>query len=209
MSGADVFDVKSIEYDEWFERNRAVYESELAAIKKMLPKGKGLEIGAGSGRFAAPLGIEYGIEPSKAMRMKATARGIKVIAAVAEALPFADAEFEFCLMVTTVCFLEDIDLSFSEAWRVIKSGGAFIVGFVDRDSPIGRKYLERKQSSAFYKDATFYTVSELIRHLSRAGFGGFKFCQTLFSPLDEIRHPEPIEEGHGRGSFVVIRAIKP
>lgn len=209
MPGIDVFDKRSNEYDEWFERNRAVYESELAAIKKMLSKGKGLEIGVGSGLFAAPLGIEYGVEPSKTMRMKAAARGIKVIKGVAESLPFTEAEFDFCLMVTTVCFLDDIDLAFSEAYRVIKSGGSFIIGFVDRESPIGRRYLEKKQDSAFYKDATFYSVNELVEHLGKAGFNSFSFCQTLFSQLDEIQCPEPIKEGFGEGSFVVIRARRP
>jgi hypothetical protein len=43
-------------YDDWFERHRAAYLSELLAIRALLPwEGRGLEIGVGTGRFAGPL----------------------------------------------------------------------------------------------------------------------------------------------------------
>ena len=76
-------------YEEWFVRNRFAYKSKLQAIRVMLPEGgTGIEIGVGTGRFAAPLGIKLGIEPSKAMRQIAQRkRAIEVICGVAEALP--------------------------------------------------------------------------------------------------------------------------
>lgn len=59
------------EYDEWFERYPFVYESELAALRQQmlsLPENLlGLEVGVGTGRYAAPLGIKEGIEPSEEM----------------------------------------------------------------------------------------------------------------------------------------------
>ena len=206
MPGTGVFDAHTDDYEAWFELNRFAYESELNAIRALLPSGKGLEIGVGSGRFAGPLGIRYGVDPSKSMRQKTAERGIKVIRGVAEALPFIDGEFDFCLMVTTVCFLDDMDLAFSEAFRVIKPGGSFLIGLVDRESPIGKTYLEKQSKSLFYKDATFYSVAELVEPLAGAGFSDFAFRQTLFRPLPEITGIEPVTEGHGQGSFVVIRA---
>jgi hypothetical protein len=102
-------------YDEWFERNRAVYESELRAVASLLPRhGVGIEIGVGTGRFAARLGIAVGVEPSAAMGAVARRRGIEVIQAVAECLPLADATFDVALMVTTLCFLDDA------RWRFAK-----------------------------------------------------------------------------------------
>jgi len=60
-----VFDHLALEYDDWFVRNESAYRSELAAIKAFMPKeGCGLEIGVGTGRFAASLGIEVGVEPA-------------------------------------------------------------------------------------------------------------------------------------------------
>jgi len=168
--------------------------------------GKGLEIGVGSGLFAAPLGIRIGVDPSIAMAERAKKRDITVIKGVAEALPFQDHEFDTALMVTTVCFLDDIDLAFQEAYRVLKPGGAFIIGFIDRNSPIGKAYEQRKNESLFYKNATLYTVDDLLVHLKQAGFSRFSFNQTLFGPVDEMHQPDPIKKGSGEGSFVVIKA---
>ena len=54
-------------YEAWFEHHRLAYESELEAIRMLLPQsGEGLEVGVGTGRFAAPLGIGVGVEPSQA-----------------------------------------------------------------------------------------------------------------------------------------------
>jgi len=109
-------------------------------------------------------------------------------------------------MVTTVCFLDDLEQAFQEAFRVLKPGGAFIIGFVDRNSPIGKSYEQKKSESLFYRDATFYTVDVLLAYLKQAGFSMFSFSQTLFSPPDEMHAPDPIKKGHGDGSFVVIKA---
>ena len=88
-------------YEDWFERNTFAYEAELHAVRVLFPKrGTGLEIGVGTGRFAAPLGIRIGIEPAKAMRKVAQERGLEVIDGVAEALPFQGEQFDFALMVT-------------------------------------------------------------------------------------------------------------
>ena len=208
MPGVNAFDKNVEQYEQWFIDNPLAYVSELHAVKDLLPEGEGMEVGIGTGRFAAPLGISKGIEPSKAMAELARKKGIKVVPGVAERLPFKDGEFDFCLMVTTVCFLDDMDLAFREAHRVLKPVGAFVIGFVDRDSPLGQEYLKRKDRSAFYKEATFYSVSEIVEHLERAGFGGFEFRQTLFHPLAELEEVEPVKEGHGEGSFVVVRGVK-
>jgi ubiquinone/menaquinone biosynthesis C-methylase UbiE len=201
------FEQNSEQYDAWFEKHPFAYQSELEAIRMLLPiPGKGLEIGVGSGLFAAPLGIGIGVDPSIAMAERAQKRGITVVKGVAEALPFKDNEFDTALMVTTVCFLDDIDQAFQEAFRVLKPGGAFIIGFVDRNSVIGKAYEQRKNESLFYKDATFYSVDELLSHLKQAGFSTFSFSQTLFSPIDEMREPHLVKKGCGEGSFVVIKA---
>jgi ubiquinone/menaquinone biosynthesis C-methylase UbiE len=111
-------------------------------------------------------------------------------------------------MVTTVCFLDDIDLAFQEAHRVLKPNGSFLVAFVDKDSPLGRSYEEKKNQSLFYKDATFYSVPTVAAHLAAAGFQRFLFAQTLFHQLSAITAIEPVQEGYGSGSFVVIKAEK-
>lgn len=209
MPGVNAFDKNVDRYEQWFVDNPTAYVSELRALRELLPtSGSGIEIGVGTGRFAAPLEIKTGIEPSRSMAEVARKRGIEVVHGVAEHLPFADGEFDHALMVTTVCFLDDMDMAFQEIRRVLKPGGAFIIGFVDRDSPLGRKYQDRKDKSAFYQDATFYSTKDIVAALEKAGFGSFAYRQTLFQPLDERAEVEPVKEGRGEGSFVVVRGEK-
>ena len=148
MPKVEPFEKHRDRYENWFERHRYAYLSELEAVRKLLPKeGKGAEIGVGTGRFAAPLGIKLGVEPSKAMAEIARKRGVEVIEGVAESLPFPDESLDYLLMVTTICFVDDPEKALREAYRVLKPGGALIIGFVDRDSPIGRYYEEHRDES--------------------------------------------------------------
>ncbi|MBN1538907.1 MAG: methyltransferase domain-containing protein [Candidatus Thermoplasmatota archaeon] len=209
MPGIEPFEEHTSDYEEWFKTNRWVYLSEIEAVRRSYPKrGIGIEIGVGSGRFAEPLGIKIGVEPSKEMGKLARERGIDVVEGVAENLPFEDSSFDHALMVTTICFVDDIDSAFSEAFRVLEPSGSLIVGFVDSESPLGRSYLEHKDESVFYRDATFYSVDEVVNSLRKAGFRTFIYTQTIFRDLSEIDDIEPVKDGFGEGSFVVIRAEK-
>jgi len=209
MARIQPFEEHTGEYEKWFVDNKFVYQSEIKAIREQLPReGRGLEIGVGSGRFAAPLGITEGLEPSAKMAELARQRGISVTEGVAEDLPFADSEFDFLLMVTTICFVDDLDLSFQEAYRVLKETGVLVIGFIDRESPVGKIYQKFKEHSVFYRMATFYSVGEVLGSLEKAGFRRFSFYQTIFNELKKITASEPTREGYGEGSFVAIRAGK-
>jgi ubiquinone/menaquinone biosynthesis C-methylase UbiE len=209
MPKIEPFERYANKYENWFERNKFAYESELQAIRKLLPEnGEGIEIGVGSGRFAAPLGIKVGVEPSSKMREIAQKRGIEVIDGVAEALPFDDSKFDFVLIVTTLCFLDDIEAGLKETHRVLRCGGSLIIGFIDANSPIGRLYQQQKNDNMFYREATFYSVEEVVVHLKKAGFKDLNFKQTLFRLLSVVHDTEPVKEGYGEGSFVVVRATK-
>jgi SAM-dependent methyltransferase len=203
------FEKYTEQYENWFEKNRWVYEAELRAVKAMLPPGgNGVEIGVGTGRFAEPLGIKIGVEPSRRMREIAQKRGIKVLDGVAEKLPFDDSQFDFVLMVTTVCFVDDINKALLEAHRVLSHGGMIIIGFVDRNSMVGQIYLDRQNENVFYKEANFFSVDELVKILDQLGFVNLTFNQTIFQTLSKTTRDEPVKPGHGEGSFVVIRGRK-
>ena len=197
------------QYEDWFKKNYWVYQSELQAVREQLPKqGNGIEIGVGSGCFAGPLGINLGVEPSPKMRELAKARGIEVVDSGGEDLPFNDSQFDFVLMVTTICFFDDIEKAFRETYRILKPNGHLIIGFIDKNSPVGRIYQKHKDESEFYKIATFYSVDEVVLYLKNTGFGHFVFNQTIFRDLEEIKDIEPIRSGYGEGSFVVINVRK-
>lgn len=209
MPKIEAYDSHATEYDAWFEENNPLYLSELQAVRKLLPQtGIGVEIGVGTGRFAQPLGIKIGVEPSQPMRVMAEKRGITVYNAVAEALPLNNEQFDYVLMVTTICFLDDVEKAFKEAYRVLKQKGSLVVAFIDKNSPLGKLYEQKKQSSVFYKDATFYTVNEVVDYLKRARFNDFSFTQTIFPETDNSQDIQPAREGYDEGSFIVARGMK-
>ena len=85
MPRVESFEKNVDRYEAWFDRNRAAYESELEALRALHPeRGEGLEVGVGTGRFAAPLGVRVGIDPAKAMGKIAMERGIEVRYGVGE-----------------------------------------------------------------------------------------------------------------------------
>ncbi len=209
MARTESFDRHLFQYEQWFVKHRPVYESELKAIEKVLPRqGRGIEIGIGSGLFAEPLGIREGIDPSRSMREKAASRGIRAIQAVAEKLPYKDESIDYVLMVTTICFVDDPLKSFLEVRRIVKPGGVFVIAYVDRDSPVGRNYLKYKDENVFYRDADFFSTGEILELLRKTGFKTDEIVQTVFSTLDQVKSIQQPEKGYGKGSFVVIRALK-
>ena len=197
------------QYDNWFVANRFAYRSELRAVEKLLPKqGVGVEIGVGGGRFAQPLGIRFGVDPSPNMCRLAMKRGVRVAEAVSEALPFRDESFDFALMVTTICFVDDARSALQEAQRILRPGGCIVIGMVDKESPLGRAYLRMKSGNEFYRIATFYSTDEVKERLEEIGFGGVDVVQTVFGGLEEIDEVQACREGYGEGGFVAIKATK-
>jgi len=209
MAKHQVFDNYIEQYEKWFEGNYYVYQSELKAIRQLLPsEGKGLEIGVGSGIFAQPLGIKEGCDPSDTMRKKAIERGINAVYGIAENLPYPSGSFDFALMVTTICFVDDPDKSIAEVYRILKNKGKFIISFVDKDSPLGKQYLKHKNESIFYKDATFFSTLEIVDLLKKNKFEITNTVQTVFGKLDEVKQIQDPIDSFGIGSFVVIKAEK-
>ena len=209
MSKSKLFEKNYEYYDNWFEQHKKIYETELKAIKKILPSfKKGIEIGVGTGRFAAPLGIKTGIEPSKNMAEIAKKRGIEIIEGVAEHLPFTDNNFDLVLIVTTICFVDDPLQVLKEGYRVLKKNGHIIIAFVDKDSPLGKFYEKNKNESRFYKEATFFSKKEVSKLLKKAGFIIKECIETLFGNNLKNLTYEIYDECEKGGSFVVLKGIK-
>lgn len=194
-------------YEAWFDAHGAAYVSELLALRPFVPlTGRGLEIGVGSGRFAAALGIAVGVDPSPAMLTLARGRGIDAVEAVAEDLPFPADRFDHALVVTTLCFVDSPAAMLAQARRVLKPAGTLVIGFIDRGSAIGRDYEAHRDDSLFYRDARFYSAREVEDRLVHSGYVVRAWGQTLFRPLAQCREIEPVRPGHGDGAFVVVVA---
>ena len=195
-------------YDAWYDKNQFAYLSELEALKKVMPKtGRGLEIGVGTGRFAVPLEITMGIDPSHNMLEIAGQRGVNTCWGVGEDLPFLDHAFDYVVIIITLCFVDDPRKVLQEAIRVLEKEGRLVIGIIDKDSFLGRFYQTKK--SAFYKKARFFTVKELTDLLKAVGFNEFSYYQTLFQLPYEMTSIDRPRKGSGNGGFVVITTHKP
>jgi SAM-dependent methyltransferase len=209
MARTAPFEAHSERYDKWYVRHESAYLSELLAVRAVLPfQGMGLEIGVGTGRFAAPLGVDIGLEPAAAMLSRARRRNIKVVQGVGEVLPFGDEAFDYVLMVVVLSFLDDPSAALAEICRILRPGGALVIGFLDHGCPTGRNYLARHAHKVFFCDATFYTSAEVERLLGQAGFHDLYWVQTLFRLPEDTTEIQTTRPGHGEGAFVVVRGIK-
>ena len=201
------FDSLTSEYEKWFIENGNLFQSELLALKQVVPVGKkGVEIGIGSGIFAEKLGIQSGIDPSEKMLAIARKRGRNVVKGVAENLPYPNASFDYATFITSICFIDNPGKAIMEAHRILKPKGEIIIAIIDKATTFG-KFLEKgKEKSKFYKHANFFAASEIINLVESKHFNVTDIYQTLKNPGNtEIEQPV---QGFGKGSFVVIKGVK-
>lgn len=200
------FDTEVEEYEEWFITNDKLLDSEVNAIKQLIPmSGNGIEIGVGTGIFASRLGVRDGVEPSSKMAAEAAKKGINVINGIAEKVPVDSGSYEFALMVTVDCFLDDVSKAFSEVRRILVSDGIFIIAFLDKATPLGQLYEKNKHLHKSYRDANFHTSTEIVSLLRAGGFEVVDKRQTVYSLENKLQE---IKCGVGEGVFAVIKAKK-
>ncbi|MDD4013498.1 MAG: class I SAM-dependent methyltransferase [Candidatus Omnitrophica bacterium] len=199
-----VFDGHSAKYDAWYARNAYAYLSELIALEAALPeKGKKIEIGVGTGRFALPLKVKYGIDPSKNMLKIAAARGVRVKQSFGEDIPYKERSFDAALIMVALSFVRDPEKVVLEAARILRRGGVLVVGMIDGDSFLGNHY--RRKKGSFYINANLLSVEKVSGLMRKAGFRRLSYTQTIFRLPGDMRSVHKVTKGHGKGGFVVIR----
>jgi SAM-dependent methyltransferase len=204
-----VFDQYAQEYDHWFDENERIYQAEVNALRRVIPhSGNGIEVGAGTGRFSLPFGIELGVEPSRRMAAIARRRGLKICQATGELLPFPGKQFDYVLLVTVICFVSDMLKLLREIHRVLAPGGLLINAFIDRNSALGRVYESHKNTNKFYRQARFYSAEQVADCTRQAGFSDLIFLQTILGLPAETQDFDRIQSGYGGGAFVVLSARK-
>jgi ubiquinone/menaquinone biosynthesis C-methylase UbiE len=212
MTIGGIFDAGAAAYDAWYDtpRGRATFAEEVDALRPLLaglPR-PWLEVGVGTGRFAAALGVEVGVDPARAALALARARGVAAVWGVGEALPFRDAVFGAVLLSFTLCFLADPPRVLREIRRVLRPNGALVLGFVPADGPWGRHYQSlAAQGHPYYARARFYTRAEVIPLLAAAGLIPVRRRSALHHPPDAEPYGGPAHEGdHATAGFLALRA---
>ncbi len=195
-------------YDDWFNTHKSLYHSEIKALEKVMPSGMGLEIGVGTGRFASPLSVQYGLDPSFNMLKLAKKRNINVVQGFGENLPFKNESFHFVLIVFTIELVDDPPSFLKEAVRTLKKDGSLILGIIDRNSLWGEYYLQKAARSESYSAFRFLTPEEILEIFENIDVEFEEAFQTLFQPPPDIKDIEQPKRGFGRGGFVVLKAEK-
>jgi SAM-dependent methyltransferase len=160
-----------------------------------------LDIGCGTGRFAAALTERgsrvWGVEPSSEMAVLARERVSTVKIAPAERLPFKDGWFERALMVLVI-HLIDRPQAFAEAQRVLGVDGRLVVATFD-PSHFERYWLNRFFPSLEAIDrARFPEPAKLQAELEAAGFASVRL--TALSQRGAIGREAALERV--RGHFI-------
>ena len=200
-----LFDRLAMRYDGWYEGNRSIYEDELAAVRALELRGRGSEFGVGTGRFAIPLGVQFGLDPSEGVLRIAVRRGLEVARGFAEVAPLRDSSLDYVLLVVTLCFVDDPLTVLREASRTVRRGGSVAVCIIPRDSRWGLYYSSK--DSPFYSQARFYSIGDLEEMFSRAGLEVEGYLSTLFfDPSEEPRKEEP--KPGPNGGFVCVKASR-
>jgi ubiquinone/menaquinone biosynthesis C-methylase UbiE len=208
----NIFDILTEKYDSWYEseEGKTLYKSELLCLKPLLENciSPILEVGVGTGRFAQWFPDVMGIDPALNALLLAKKRGIKVIQAIGEKLPFKDKTFGCILLIVTLCFVQNPVDVLIEAKRVLKRNGSIIVGLVPKDSPWGIFYEEKKrQKHPFYSEATFYSLADLQKFLDDISMKITRVRSVLLQRPDEPgRNEEPVEGYSKIAGFLCIEA---
>jgi len=201
-----VFEDFAADYDRWFDDHADVYRAQMRMLRRAVPShGFGFEVGVGSGRFAVPLGISCGIDPSLPLARMARNRGVEVSLGCGEHLPYRSGAFDHILMMTVICFLDDVGAVFREVCRVLAPSGILVLGCIERDGAIFNHYHAEPEKGRFLRHARFYSTEEIVRELQAAGFSVIEIIarEQGFSVLMGKNHPV-MEYERGTGPLVPL-----
>jgi ubiquinone/menaquinone biosynthesis C-methylase UbiE len=199
-----LFDTVVEKYDSWYdsEAGKIVLKTEAEMLRRALPEGLGVEIGAGTCRFSSLLSDGRSIiclEPSTSMLMYGYMRGRcpEALAAVAEYSPLRSGCVSFAYMVTVLEFLEEPVKVIAEVRRILREGGTIAVLFIERESSWGKLYRDAasKGLDPVFARARFYSAEEVDELLREAGFKVKRHLRALdYPPLTVPERPPRIFE---------------
>ena len=153
------------EYNAWYHTRRGAWIAKAEfdlMLSIMQPSGGStlLDVGCGTGHFTrrfAQAGLQVtGIDPDtnslEFTRNQST--NIDYREGDARHLPFPGASFDYCSAVTSLCFVDDVNIALQEMWRVSRTG--VVLGLLNRR---GLLYRERGQHPG-YKGARWDGASD-------------------------------------------------
>lgn len=126
-----------------------------------------LDVGCGSGYFShhfSQAGVHVtGLDPDRESLLFARQKNsdIGLVQGDAQTLPFADNSFDYCMAVTSLCFIEDPVRALNEMLRISRKG--VVLGLLNRHSLLYRK----KKEKGAYMGARWDSVVDVKHWLNQ------------------------------------------
>jgi ubiquinone/menaquinone biosynthesis C-methylase UbiE len=154
------------DYEAWYHTLRGAWigDVEFTLMMKLLqpiPGASVLDVGSGTGyfsrRFAASGFQVTGLDPNREATAYAIglSQSVDYISGSVLALPFDDYSFDYCAAVTSLCFIEPVELALAEMWRVARRG--VVLGLLNHHSLL---YLQKHERKG-YRGARWDTAKEV------------------------------------------------
>ena len=152
-----------------------------------------------------------------AARAAAAGVGVDFAAGRAQTLPFPDRRFDVVVAVTVLCFVPDAEAAFREIARVLRPGGAVVIGELGRWNLWAlRRRIRGWLGNRLWRAARFHTADELRRLAAGAGLEARAVRGAVFYPPVAALAcaMAPLDPWLGRitaigAAFVALRAEKP
>jgi demethylmenaquinone methyltransferase/2-methoxy-6-polyprenyl-1,4-benzoquinol methylase len=177
------------------------------ALKRagLLPGMQAVDIGIGTGLVASGIkslvgqeGSVVGVDPSTEMRRRAHEQfGIEVCGGTAESIPFDDAAFQFLSMGYALRHISDLNVAFSEFYRVLQPGDArlCILELTRPRTRIGRTLLR----------SYLGVCVRVMRLFCRMGPRTSELWRYYWETIDACIPPDQVLDALTRAGFVDVK----
>jgi SAM-dependent methyltransferase len=193
---------------ERYDETRSASPSVLRPLREALEGAPGhrlADIGGGTGNYALALKRE-GWEPvvvdrSAEMLAHAAAKGLEVVEADAQRLPFEDESFDASTMISMLHHVEDRGAALAEAGRILRTGGRLVLkGFTGEDAA-SLWILDYFPSSRPWMEATHPPRAAFLEVLPDASLLDFEFEDMQDASLAALSaEPRRVLEAGERGA---------
>lgn len=155
-----------------------LFASELSLDGKII-----LDFGCGTGNFAYAIkklttADIYGVEPSDGMIEKSLAKEIDVRKGDHSSIPFDDNFFDFIYMTDVIHHVPDLQMMFTEFYRVLKRGGIVCILTESHKQLETRFWVKHFRTTVDVEKKRYPDIPDIINSAENIGFRESKIIAT-------------------------------
>lgn len=201
---------------ERYDETRGASPSVLRALRDTLDEAPGrrlADIGGGTGNYALALQHEgwapVVVDRSPEMLARAVAKGLEVVEADAQRLPFEDGSFDAVTMISMLHHVEDRGAALREAKRILGSRGRLVLMGYTAEDAATLWILDYFPSSRSWMEATHPPRAALLGQLPGARLVPFEFTDMVDASLAALSaDPERVLAASERGQTSYVERLQ-